>query len=389
MTGGIISTLLEVNLDHLSGESQYNLLNSLGNNSFDSPFPNSFNSPYLTNEQMFDHISDNSFSMVSINIRSLPGKITELANFLDNKGGKKIDIVSMQEIWNVPTGVQLNIEGYHPLLYKIRDMSGQKSNVGGGVGLFINNDFEYELLDDISIFDKHVFESIFVKIYINSKEYIILGSIYRPNTGPLASIPIASDYIDSICSKIKESNHLKNASDIFLTGDLNVNLLDYKLNNQTSKFLDNLLANAQLPLITHPTRISKRAATLLDVITTNNVNRDFFSGIITTALADHFPTFLTFKIKSQTHKKPNVQFRDFSGENITNFKARLQAMDWENLFKIKFSQTAFTTINNKINKVFNEVFPLKTKCINKAISPIKPWMTISLLISRKTKKNCS
>ena len=131
LTGGTFATLPEVHLDQLSGESQYNLLNSLGNNSFDSPFPNSFNSPYLTNEQMFDHISDNSFSMVSINIRSLPGKITELANFLDNKGGKKIDIVSMQEIWNVPTGVQLNIKGYHPLLYKIRDMSGQKSNVGG------------------------------------------------------------------------------------------------------------------------------------------------------------------------------------------------------------------------------------------------------------------
>ena len=137
LTGGTFATLPEVNLDQLSGESQYNLLNSLGNNSFDSPFPNSFISPYPTNEQMFDHISDNSFSMVSINIRSLPGKITELANFLDNKGGKKIDIVSMQEIWNVPTGVQLNIEGYHPLLYKIRDMSGQKSNVGGGVSEFL------------------------------------------------------------------------------------------------------------------------------------------------------------------------------------------------------------------------------------------------------------
>ena len=37
----------------------------------------------------------------------------------------------MQETWNVPTGIQFNIEGYHPLIYKIRDMSGQKSNVGG------------------------------------------------------------------------------------------------------------------------------------------------------------------------------------------------------------------------------------------------------------------
>ena len=66
---------------------------------------------------------------------------------------------------------------------------------------------------------------------------------------------------------------LRRASDIILLGDLNVNLLEYKRNNQVTKFMDNLISNGLLPVTTHPTRLSSRTATLLDFISTSNINK--------------------------------------------------------------------------------------------------------------------
>ena len=52
------------------------------------------------------------FSIVSINIRSLTGKINELGNFLHNPHDTvKVDCLTIQEILNVPNGVQYNING--------------------------------------------------------------------------------------------------------------------------------------------------------------------------------------------------------------------------------------------------------------------------------------
>ena len=137
---------------------------------------------------------------------------------------------------------------------------------------------------------------------MEDNKYIIISSIYRPNTGALASIPNSIDCLNEIFGAIKSDVNLKSASDIILTGDFNVNLLEYTTNSQVGKFLDNLLANNHLPLITHPTRLASRTATLLDFISTNNINREFFIGIITTALSDHFPVFFSFKIKQSKGK---------------------------------------------------------------------------------------
>ena len=41
------------------------------------------------------------------------------------------------------------------------DTSGCNATAGGGVAFLIDSNFEYEILEDLAIFDKHVFESIF------------------------------------------------------------------------------------------------------------------------------------------------------------------------------------------------------------------------------------
>ena len=254
------------------------------------------------------------------------------------------------------------------------------------MGLIIRETFEFEVINSISFFTPHIFESIFAKIYLNSKDYVILGSIYRPNTGPLASIPAASEYLCKISKIIKTDKDLCKAKNIFFTGDLNVNLLNYHGDNSVAKFLDNLIADGQLPITTHPTRVASRTATLLDFISISDTNISYKTGIITTKIADHFPVFMVQDFAKYDHTPLSCTIRDFSDENIEVFKQKLRSQNWNEEFKHEWSQQAFSAFNNKINSIHEEVFPLKTITKNRACTPIQPWMTKGLLASRKTKE---
>ena len=89
--------------------------------------------PYMCSDDFYKTVTNGKLSMVSINIRSLSGKINELANFLNNPYcDKLVDCMALQEIWNVPPGVEYHIDGFHPLLYRTRDSTGLSANAGGG-----------------------------------------------------------------------------------------------------------------------------------------------------------------------------------------------------------------------------------------------------------------
>ena len=92
----------------------------------------------MSNSDFQKLLNKDEFASLSINIRSLPGKIDELSSFLYNPNNDlSPDFIALQEIWNVPSGVSFHIEGFHPLIYKIRDKSGLSANIGGGGGYFL------------------------------------------------------------------------------------------------------------------------------------------------------------------------------------------------------------------------------------------------------------
>ena len=93
------------------------------------------------------------FSTLSYNVRSLPGKWNEFKDFISsvNHDKFKFSVVAVQEVWNVPPGVNYDLEGYKPFEYKIRNPSGRTGNAGGGVGIWVDSDLEYEVIEDLSV----------------------------------------------------------------------------------------------------------------------------------------------------------------------------------------------------------------------------------------------
>ena len=94
----------------------------------------------------------------------------------------------------------------HNFCFKIRDESGMNSNGGGGVGLWVDSSYDFELINELSIFIPHVYESIFVKVKI------LGGKLHY---------------------------------EVTLLGDLNINLLQFAQHNLTNQYLESLL----LPVI--------------------------------------------------------------------------------------------------------------------------------------------
>ena len=73
------------------------------------------------------------------------------------------------------------------------------------------------------------------------------------------------------------SNLNNKGKEVFVLGDININLLNYNRDNQTSDYLDMLLDLGYMPLITKATCVTDHTATLIDHI--KRVTKNNKSGI--------------------------------------------------------------------------------------------------------------
>ena len=74
-------------------------------------------------------------------------------------------------------------------------------------------------------------------------------------------------------------------------GDFNLDLIKSDQHTATGKFLSDLNSRGFHPLISLPTRITSKSATLIDNIFTNDFLRPVSSGIIFSSISDHLPNF--------------------------------------------------------------------------------------------------
>ena len=89
----------------------------------------------------------------------------------------------------------------------------------GGVGIYIKNNINFVIRDDLSIFIEKSFETLFLEV-TSSKGNIIIGEVYRvPN----------SSWSDSI-TKLRTDHKLQNENkEIIIGTDQNFNFFKYTL----------------------------------------------------------------------------------------------------------------------------------------------------------------
>ena len=303
-----------------------------------------------------------------------------------NKNNFKLSVVAVQEVWNVPPGTSFDLPGYKPLFYKIRDPSGLSTNAGGGVGLWVDEDLEYEEIKELSVFMPHFFESQFIKVKTGNSKFSIIGNIYRPNTGPQANLGLFLEKLNEILSKIESNPEWRRCEDVQLMGDFNIDLLNYNSHSLTGMYVDTLLGLGHMPLITQPTRILGRSATIIDHISTTYRFDHYEAGILLSFVSDHLPIFYVRQTPIKGPLPKVIQKRKINSVTVPAFKSLLESVPWNSVNEENRPKQAFGSFFEKLEVCGDMVFPIMNVKISKRVCPLNPWMTPGLLKSRRHKE---
>ena len=120
----------------------------------------------------------------------------------------------------------------------------------------------------------------------------------------------------------------KDAKNVVLTGDFNIDLLKLNSNQKFQEFYDTLTKIDLLPVITLTTRMSTQNATLIDQIYCKSSNPLTIadSGILAAKISDHMAIFaaLNFNINKTYTVTDKISMRSFLGRNIDSFTNELE-----------------------------------------------------------------
>lgn len=319
-------------------------------------------------------------------MRSYPSKLQEFKEFISETSNAdfNFDIIGLQEIWHIPSKMNLSIPGYQKIVHKTRSSEKSRRNLGGGVAFYVRDGLEFEILETLSTFEEKTFESLFIKIKLSKNEFKIIGNLYRSPNGNGKRF---NELLLNCLEQIEVQAGIKHTNELILLGDSNFNLLNYKNSTNTNEFLNTLLAHGLLPTITLPSRISNHTATLIDNISSNTKCTNTLSGLIYSCISDHLPVF-HINIINSTRAPPEPKLvRNMCEKNILSFKETLRNYVWDDVLAEQNPETAFSMFSETMNTCFNNQFPLIKQNINRKSQPINKWMTAGLLTSRKRKHN--
>ena len=317
--------------------------------------------------------SDKDFSLLHMNIRSLPLHHDELLGLLSN-----IDIdfkvIGLSEI-KIPKDVSIRFNIDIPG-YKFHHTS--SNSASGGVGIYVKSNLTVNKRDDLSFCDNE-FETIWIEIDNPKAKNILSCCAYRhPNTDTTKF----SDHLQEKLSKIDNENKL-----ICVMGDFNINLIDYANHTPTNDFINMMFSQHLQPSVLHPTRITETTSTLIDNIFVNNViGSNIQSGNVLSQISDHLPQFCIITDFTCDYKNLSHSSYDYSHLDVNKFLADYADMDFS------FSTDKSISLNDKFDNFLFNLYNLVNKhCPQKRLNKkrlklrSKPWINNRILKVMRTR----
>lgn len=303
-----------------------------------------------------------------LNINGIQNKFHELSNFLLTHN---IAFFSCAEskLSSSTTNNQISIEGYHTLRYD------RTQNSGGGTVIYIHNAYKFHEIQHNIGFPEFV-EVKAIKIYPKFRKPLIIVSIYKPpyicNTTFLKSL-------DALCYHLNELD-----TPYILQGDLNINILD-----KTDQHAQNLLHMGHQyslkQLITNPTRVTEKSATLIDHMFTTKSLSISQSGSFILTTSDHDAIYAIVGEK-HVHKRSNckiVRGRNMNNMDWSKINNDLLMTDWESKLDLP-PATILATFEDEILSLINVTSPFSVKRIKNTGNR---WITSSLLKKYRERDN--
>ena len=327
-------------------------------------------------EEYFASLSNlKSIFIMGLNIQSLHSKFNKLTELIDSLGlkFKPPDVMALQETFisnDLPPPL---LKGYHPIVCSNRAFSR-----GGGVGMYINQHYSYNINDKLSLFIERCFEAMACDIYIGRNRITVIN-IYRPPNAPSLS---KSELIDSFLNNLHKL--LSSApNNTFVLLDSNINL--DAISNESLRYRSSFNSLGFQNIINLQTRITESSASSIDQILTNcNIHGQ--CGTIVTDISDHLPTFLNCYLGSNRPETKNIQNKRFFTEySIELFINLLSNVSWNNVINKSDTESSLAEFESIWSLFFEQCFPLKKVSLNKRFHKLNDFFSNGLLISRTRK----
>ena len=205
-----------------------------------------------------------------LNIRSLHKNFDDLHEFLSLLPFKP-DVICLSESRINQPLKNIQLQGYNFLNAK----PGKKA---GGVAVYLSMKFNFTQLKSFQLYGM---ESIWLKIWNNnSTKTILIGSIYRHPTED--SNKFLDDFLDCM-EKLADEKKM-----FYIIGDVNIDINRTNQNSpQADRYMQVITSNGAFSLITKPTRVMNKTATVIDHIVTNNTAHSILPRVIRTSLTHH------------------------------------------------------------------------------------------------------
>ena len=326
---------------------------------------------YYSLEEFNSDPIDSNFDLFHLNCRSLNRNFDKIVDYLSVLKNN-FSVLGFTETWltnNISPLVHLDN-------YTIVE-SHRSSRRGGGVCLFVRQDYTYVERPDLSNFDDSI-ESLFIEISIPVVcKSVVVGVVYRPPNG---NTGVFNDCIhDSLCKISNEKNYC------FILGDYNIDLLS----NRSTDFLNTLTSCGFCPTISRPTRVTDHSSSLIDNILTNitsyNEAEVRSAGILITDITDHFPIYLSTQIGNIKQVNNDNLIQSFSLRNVNNFVNAISATNWYHVLDEGDANVAFDMFYDTFKITYDACFPYVRIKNNKSKQNRAPWITSGILKSIKRK----
>ena len=316
---------------------------------------------------------------IHININSLLPKTDEV-RYIANITNASVIGISEAKLDETILSSELEVDSYD--LVRL-----DRSRRGGGVACYIKSSTAYSYKDSFVVIPK-VFLLTF---FLPKSKPIILGILYRP--------PNKSDFVKHINNAFTKTGVLDKL-DCYLRGDLKINLiLDEKeifsnkserSNNQnfppvTKGYLDLCFSFSLEQLISIPTRVTSKIATLIDHVLTNSSKKVSQCDVTELRISDHDLLFCTGKTPSLKPNKHNdIYVRSMKNYTKEIFLELIRTTDFPDYTTFTCLSKAYLDFIFKLSELIDLLCSSK-KLRLKASS--KPWIDFETISAIRRRDN--
>jgi hypothetical protein len=194
---------------------------------------------------------------LSLNVQSLMSKHENLSLEIAELEQKNItiDVIAVQEIWDLRYPELVSLAGYNSIIFKKR-----RNMRGGGVGFYVRKGLNAEIIENLSPFENKIIETLTIRLVYPNNKNVLLSCIYRSN-GPLVNVT-ASQQLERFMEKFAQllSGIRATNKQAYVFLDSNINLLQLQ-RFEPSNYLNCIFENGFLQVVAKASRIQNESKT--------------------------------------------------------------------------------------------------------------------------------